>query len=234
MDCAKCGKHFGFLDSQRKLRNKDVHPELYNKTLCLSCFNILTRVNEVCPKCGKEFGFVLQAKEWVSTELFPEWNGQYLHQECWIEEKRKETLCFNCGFCEETINNDNGPSNIKSYLDEGYSTYRCGKFSLNLSKDENTKAMKCSSFINQNEYQNRCIIAEMEKAEANVVAKIVTLDFISLKNILTKSGLEMTTFKCQNCRSRVNIPESGEILVCPCCQTSIRPMDILSKIKSLL
>jgi hypothetical protein len=230
MDCAKCGKHFGFFDPKRKLRNKDVHPELYDKAVCLSCFKELTRVNEVCPKCGKEFGFVLQAKEWESTELRPEWSGQYLHQECWIEEKQKEKLCFNCGFCEETINNDNGHSNIESYLDEVYSTYRCGKFSFSLKKDDNAKAMNCSSYISQNEYRNKCALGEMKETDANVV----TLDFISLKDIMSKSGLEMKTFKCPNCQSRVKIPEAGDILLCPCCQTSIRPVDIFTKIERLL
>ena len=190
----------------------------------------MTRVNEVCPRCGKEFGFVLLGKEWVSTEIFPEWNGQYLHQECWIEEKRKETICLNCGFCEETINNDNGPSNIESYLAEGYSTYRCGKFGLNLTKDDNSKATKCSNYINQIEYRNRCVNGEMEKTDYN----LITPDFVSLKDIMSKNGLDMTTFKCPNCRSRVNIPETGEILNCPCCQASIRPADIFTKIKSLL
>jgi hypothetical protein len=230
MDCAKCGKHFGILDSQRKLRNKDVHPELFNKALCMSCFRELTRVNEVCPRCGREFGFILQAKEWDSTEIFPEWTGQYLHQECWIEEKRRETLCLNCGFCEETIINDKAPSSIESYLDEGYSTYRCGKFGLNLFKDDHIRATECSNYINQIEYRNRCVNGEIEKIDATPT----TLDFVSLNDIMSKNGLELTTFKCPNCRNKVNIPETGEILNCPCCQASIRPADIFTKIKCLL
>ena len=231
MDCAKCGKRIGFLYSQRKLRNKDVYPEFFDKALCPSCFIELTRVNKACPKCGKPFGFVPKAKLWESTEICPEWKGQYLHQECWIKEKQKEINCINCGFCEETMHNDSGVDSLGNYFDEAYSTYKCRKFNLDLKVPDDVRAKECSSYDSKNEYRNACISREMEKTDINLQ---IIFDFTSLKDIMAKSGLVITTFKCPNCSCRVSIPETGKVLECQNCQTPIKPMDIFAKIKTLI
>lgn len=62
----------------------------------------------------------------------------------------------------------------------------------------------------------------------------VTLDFSSLKDVISKGGLVMTTYKCPNCNAMVDIPETGKVLMCKHCGTPIKPVDIFEKIKSII
>ena len=62
----------------------------------------------------------------------------------------------------------------------------------------------------------------------------IVLDFSSLKDVMSKGGLVMSTYKCPNCNGMVNIPEAGKVLMCEYCGTPIKPVDIFEKIKSLL
>jgi hypothetical protein len=62
----------------------------------------------------------------------------------------------------------------------------------------------------------------------------IVLDFSSLKDVMAKGGLVMTTYKCPNCNGMVNIPEAGKVVVCQYCGTPIKPVDIFEKIKLLL
>jgi DNA-directed RNA polymerase subunit RPC12/RpoP len=71
----------------------------------------------------------------------------------------------------------------------------------------------------------------MDKEKAN---EQIILDFSSLKDVMAKGGLVMTTYKCPNCNGMVNIPEAGKVLMCQYCGTPIKPVDIFKKIKSLM
>ena len=71
----------------------------------------------------------------------------------------------------------------------------------------------------------------MEKEKANVQ---IILDFSSLKDVMSKGGLVMTTCRCPNCNVMLDIPEAGKVLVCKYCNTPIKPVDIFEKIRSLL
>jgi hypothetical protein len=62
----------------------------------------------------------------------------------------------------------------------------------------------------------------------------VTLDFSSLKDVMSKGGVVMTTCKCPNCNAMVDIPETGKVLICKYCGTPIKAVDIFEKIKSLI
>jgi ribosomal protein L34E len=62
----------------------------------------------------------------------------------------------------------------------------------------------------------------------------VVLDFSSLKEVMTKGGIVMSTYKCPNCNGMINIPEAGKVLLCQYCGTPIKPVDIFEKIKSLI
>lgn len=62
----------------------------------------------------------------------------------------------------------------------------------------------------------------------------VVLDFTSLKDVMSKGGIVMTTYKCPNCNGMVNLPEEGKVLMCQYCGTPIKPIDIFEKIKSLI
>ena len=61
----------------------------------------------------------------------------------------------------------------------------------------------------------------------------IMLDFTSLRDLLSKGGIVMTTFKCPNCGDMHNIPETGKILMCEHCGTPVKPVDIFERIKSL-
>lgn len=62
----------------------------------------------------------------------------------------------------------------------------------------------------------------------------IVLDFSSLKDVMVKGGLVMTTYKCPNCNGMVPIPEAGKVLLCEYCGTPIKPVDIFEKIKALI
>jgi hypothetical protein len=62
----------------------------------------------------------------------------------------------------------------------------------------------------------------------------IILDFSSLKDIMAKGGLVMSTYKCPNCSGMVDIPEVGKMLMCKYCGTPIKPVDIFEKINSLI
>jgi hypothetical protein len=73
------------------------------------------------------------------------------------------------------------------------------------------------------------LLAEKQKERIQIV-----LDFSSLKEVMSKGGLVMTTFKCPNCNGMVDLPEAGKVLMCKYCGTPIKPVDIFEKIKSLI
>ncbi len=68
---------------------------------------------------------------------------------------------------------------------------------------------------------------------ANAPVQII-LDFSSLKDVMAKGGVVMTTYKCPNCNGTVKIPEADKVLVCEYCGTQIKPVDIFEKLKALI
>lgn len=62
----------------------------------------------------------------------------------------------------------------------------------------------------------------------------VVVDFSSLKDIMAKGGIIMSTSNCPKCNAMLDIPESGKILFCKFCGAQIKPVDIFEKIKSLI
>jgi DNA-directed RNA polymerase subunit RPC12/RpoP len=185
-----------------------------------------------CAKCGKKFGFLDLQHEWKTKAVHPEWRGQSLHYECLVQEwSNVPKLCLNCGYYEltETVEDEDIGS---------YSKSKCRKFSiaLDIAGDERftqlvAMANGCSSYINKNEYQEKCLKGEIGKEKEFIQ---IVLDFSSLKDVMSKGGLVMTTYKCPNCNGMVNIPEAGKILMCQYCGTPIKPVDIFEKIKSLI
>jgi hypothetical protein len=171
-----------------------------------------------------------RVEKWKSKEVHPEWLGQILHPECFDQEKSKESLCLNCGYCDEIVH-DLGGIDEFGFDDESYSTYKCRKFSFQIDKSNNSKAKDCLSYLNKVEYQEKCLKGEIGTEKQNVQ---LVLDFSSLKEVMNKGGLVMTTYKCPNCNGMVNIPEAGKVLVCQYCGIPIKPVDIFEKIKLLI
>ncbi len=79
---------------------------------------------------------------------------------------------------------------------------------------------------------NRLTLVYEKKQQLNSIQ--IVLDFSSLKDVMSKGGLVMSTYKCPNCNGMVNIPEAGKVLVCNYCGTPIKPVDIFEKIKTLI
>jgi DNA-directed RNA polymerase subunit RPC12/RpoP len=44
----------------------------------------------------------------------------------------------------------------------------------------------------------------------------------------------MTSYKCPECNAKLDIPETGKVLICKYCGTPIKPVDIFEKVKSLI
>lgn len=74
---------------------------------------------------------------------------------------------------------------------------------------------------------------EQEKERAKERVQIV-LDFSALKDVMSKGGMVMTTYKCPNCGGKLELPESGQVLNCKYCGVPIKPVDVFDKIKDLL
>jgi hypothetical protein len=62
----------------------------------------------------------------------------------------------------------------------------------------------------------------------------VVLDFSSLKDVLVKGGIVMSTYNCPKCNGMLDIPEAGKIMLCKYCGTPVKPVDIFERIKSFL
>ena len=62
----------------------------------------------------------------------------------------------------------------------------------------------------------------------------VVLHFSSLKYVMSKGGIVMTAYKCPICNGKLDIPETGKVLICSYCGTPIKPIDIFEKIKELI
>jgi hypothetical protein len=71
--------------------------------------------------------------------------------------------------------------------------------------------------------------AEKQKEHVQII-----LDFSSLKDVMAKGGIVMSTYNCPKCNAMVDIPEGGKIMFCKYCGTPIKPVDIFDRIKSLL
>jgi hypothetical protein len=77
------------------------------------------------------------------------------------------------------------------------------------------------------------IRVEQERERAKERVQVV-LDFSSLKDVMSKGGMVMTTYKCPNCSGKLDLPASGQVLTCRYCGVPIKPVDVFEKIKDLL
>lgn len=120
-------------------------------------------------------------------------------------------------------------ANMRALQYDFVDKWTCSKFSFELNSFY--KAEDCASYITHEDYEKKCLSGEMEKEKQPIQ---IILDFSSLKDVMVKGGLVMTTYKCPNCNGMVDIPEAGKVLVCKYCNTPIKPVDIFEKIKALM
>ncbi|MFH0897154.1 MAG: hypothetical protein V1850_03785 [Candidatus Bathyarchaeota archaeon] len=215
-NCAKCGKELiSFLDKHmthsaidRKCRNN----EWKGKKLCRICaVEIAYPENvKICSTCGERYVDLHRCKGATSAI------GK---------------ICTKCGYCDEQrVATGIAPAFVGNAVLFN-KNYKCRKFSLDINSSTYHAAEKCSSYVTKEEYTKKCLSGEMDKEKANVQ---IVLDFSSLKDVMSKGGLVMSTYKCPNCNGMVDIPEAGKVLVCKYCNTPIKPVDIFEKIKTLI
>lgn len=216
--CPRCGKKTSW-------RTEPQLSEFKGSRVCSDCFRVLVKAQNDAPYMPPKVESVSQ------TKYVP------------------PTLCSACHFSkvttrlvdkQSTINSlANFANALNSVNPYGYSNitlekesvrdWRCSKFDFPLT--DMNKAKKCTSFITQYDYEAKCLNGEMDKEKANIQ---IILDFSSLKDIMAKGGLVMSTYKCPNCNGMVKLPEEGKVLICEYCGTPIKPVDIFEKIKSLI
>jgi hypothetical protein len=207
--CAKCSKGLNWGERNTFFWNKQLRDGYINPP-----------IGTIHHHCGR-------------IEL-PEYKGKKLCNSCYagIMEFGGGMVgknCLNCGYCD--VAKGMVPTllgNAEVVFDKNH---KCRKFSLDVNVNNCHAAEKCSSFITKEEYTKKCLSGEMNKENANVQ---IIIDFSSLKDVMSKGGLVMSTYKCPNCNGMVNIPEAGKVLVCQYCGTPIKPVDIFEKIKSLM
>ncbi len=88
-----------------------------------------------------------------------------------------------------------------------------------------------SPFVQEAVVKRRAQLKVEESTNKNVQ---IVLDFSALKDVMSKGGLVLSTYKCPNCNGMVKLPEEGKVLVCEYCGTPIKPVDIFEKIKTLI
>jgi hypothetical protein len=79
------------------------------------------------------------------------------------------------------------------------------------------------------------IEADKERQRTIVTKHIVEIfDFTSLKDIMAKGGVALSTYKCPSCGAGLKIPESGKVFVCEHCGTMITATDVYEKIRAFI
>jgi hypothetical protein len=102
----------------------------------------------------------------------------------------------------------------------------CSKFQISIALRQEL-AETCSSYFSESDCEKKGLSREMNKEKESVQ---VILDFSSLRDVMTKTGITMTKFECPSCHGIVKIPEAGNIIICQYCRTPIRPNEIFKKI----
>jgi DNA-directed RNA polymerase subunit RPC12/RpoP len=117
-----------------------------------------------------------------------------------------------------TYQNDN----IAVYTDEGKCD--CGGIMrvTGLAYPKNQTPERCFNYLREK------IIEQKEKRAT------VTLDFSSLKSVMEKGGIVVTTLACPKCNAPMKIPTDGTETVCEHCGSRVIAQDIFKKLKTLL
>ena len=207
-----------------------------------------------CVNCSKNLFGLESQNRWSSDTFHQEWNNQPICDDCFRELLRQqhgvlntpntltapEAAVLNCRLChffskktveieKASLTNLMGAITGSGVMDYDYvDQYSCSKFEFDLT-NKLSLAGNCSSYITEQEYQDKCLKGEMEKRNVQII-----LDFSSLKDVMSKGGVIMTAYNCPKCNGMVDLPESGKILICKYCGTPIKPVDIFEKIKSLI
>lgn len=112
---------------------------------------------------------------------------------------------------------------IAIYTDEG--KFDCGNlwnvtgFVPRMSEDDDIRRFN---------YFRQKVVEQKEKRA------VLTLDFSSLKSVMEKGGIVVTTLACPRCNAPMKIPTDGTETVCEHCGSRVVAQDIFKKLKTLL
>ncbi|GEM_PF-4369092 len=175
-----------------------------------------------CQKCGKTVSLKELSKNYGRCQdcfqkecsEYEYWKARQLSSPDVINKKGNiEKKCSKCSFSKTKQNNYSEPA-------------ICSKFQIRIALRQEL-AETCSSYISKSDCEKKDLNREMNKEEDSFQ---IILDFSSLRDVMTKTGITMTKFECPNCHSAVKIPEAGNIIICQYCLTPIRPNEIFKKI----
>ncbi len=224
-ECFACKKSFSGsgltvnINGNEQMCCADCYWKLENeydqKKTCEDCeyFN-----DEFCERIGKKL---------VPVQIG--FNSYFVEAETCAVSFKDRRFCVDCTFYYRILNGLDASrfsQNVNSFP-----THYCKKLELKLENPVGDEAEKCTSFLTPKEYKDKALSGEMNK-EKGIVQ--IILDFSSLKDVMSKGGLVMSTYKCPNCNGMISIPEAGKVLMCQYCGTPIKPVDIFEKVKSLI
>lgn len=75
---------------------------------------------------------------------------------------------------------------------------------------------------------------QLVPTEQKVVNVNIQMDFNSLLELLGDKGVILTTIKCPQCGSPVEVPEEGSMFTCPACASMIKVTDVAGMFRDLL
>ena len=76
------------------------------------------------------------------------------------------------------------------------------------------------------------IIEKLEKTKKD--KPTIIIEFSSIRDFIKEKGIVLQPLKCPVCGAPLDIPNEGNIIICPYCGSTIKALDVFEKIKSLL
>ena len=74
---------------------------------------------------------------------------------------------------------------------------------------------------------------EIERLRA-VESVQVMIDFSALKDYMNKGGISTQAIKCPQCKAPLSMPESGNLVKCSYCGSTVYASDIMDRVKQLI
>lgn len=206
-NCAKCGKELKGFFEKRPNHGHHLPNQYVGKTICAGCNSEL--------KTKYEQTQYELAEERRQQELFNKYEGPFVE----ALQNRNQTVVI-----EATMLHGRG--NAQFYI--SFYSEIAEKYGFKF-KDMSQTPSYLPSGLNV-----LILVLIFEKVSERSKSIKIVLDFTSLKEVMSKGGLVMSTYKCPNCNGMVKLPEAGKVLMCEYCGAAIKPIDIFEKIKSLI
>lgn len=163
-------------------------------------------------------GFVLTNKRLIALEIRHKTLKDGTDLPPWYEVKGEFPL--------ENIRDVEYKGSTVVYTDEGEYDFGMGSAIFSCGSRADSKFARQGGFGHG--YLKKKIL-EQKGAKAPV-----TLDFSSLRTVMEKGGLVLTTLACPKCNAPMKIPTDGTETVCEHCGSRVIAQDMFKKLKTLL